>query len=1179
MSIGQFGRFLALVLCITVLVPMAQGQEFRGKIQGLVTDASQAVIPGATVTLNNVKTGVQTTKITNDQGLYRFDNVDPGNYTLAVELSGFSKFVQENITVQAQADITVNAALKVGSINETVTVTESPVAVSFNTTNIALTVDTKLASELPRLDRNPFKLAYLNPAVQDTRRNEVNPFNSWAANSVELGGGTDKKNDLQIDGSAIGVGYKASYVPNTDAISEANVQQNAVDAEIGHSAGGSVSITLKSGTNEWHGTLSWLHRNPKWNAMADRTTRAANATRNNIGAASLGHPIIKGKLFNFFSYEMWRQNVPGAPQVSTVPTELERTGDFSQSLNIQGQLRKIYDPWTTVVDSTGKVTRQQFAGNKIPSNRIDPIATKVLTGYWKPNTTPANISGANNFTATYIEKWKYFNLSDRVDWFVNDKLRIYGRYSIFKTTSDRFNDLLRSYEFYIPQGSARNAYSYSGDGIWTANQTTVVNFHFTWHKLDDDFLQPPKDLGPGGYAKYWSAPWYTPYEQNEFPTFFPAMNIGSANANIGRGGLWYQHPGGWSWNAKLSKQWGAHYLKTGFEMRHSGGISLVNNGKWSFQFPAALTADTYLSPNTQLVGYEWATFLLGALDNTTVAQIKPGRAMETNMYATYLQDDWKLNRRITLNLGLRWEMDTPWKDPNNAGSMGMDLSQSIPEIAAAPPPLPASVTALRKAAPVWNGYWNFTTPDHPGIWETQKFVFMPRIGMALRVNDKTALRIGWARFVSPSEYNYVLGGNLYSGFGNMSYLEAPYMGYDALQNPLPLNNGVPQQTISNPFPASNPLLPAKGKAYGRYYGLGEANVAWANANFKRQVNDRINVTFSRQLPNQIVAEATYFANIGSNWSLFPRDLNAWDPSIGYNLPTSGKTTMDALVTNPFYNYLSSTVYPGPSRNNKTIATKQLLRPYPQYGGLWQGYLNNQSERYHALQLKVQRPFRNGYNFLVGYNYRRESVQGYYDELDQYNNKLSWMPAGISMVASPQGVGAVSYANPHHSMSIAGSYELPFGKGRKYGASMPKGLDYVFGGWQLIGAWYFNSGDILVFGPAVATGDPHLDSPTAAAWFDKTKFSVLPAYTQRTNPRTYDDVRGPRYWDIQASVGKTFQVGDRFKTVLKMTAYNLTNRLNRADPDVGVTSSTFGTALRQATGMSGRQLEFGLKILF
>jgi hypothetical protein len=1162
MSKQKYSFYLALVFLIAIMIPAARGQEFRGHIQGLVTDQSKAVVPGATVTLLNIKTEVKTVKVTNETGLYRFDNVDPGSYTITVDMTGFSKFVQENVTVQAAADITVNVPLKVGGSSETVTVTESPVAVSFNTTNIALTIDTKLTEDVPRLDRNPFKLSYLNPAVQDTRRQEVNPFLSWSANSVEMGGGTDKKNDLQVDGSPIGSGYKASYIPNTDSVQEVNVQQNAVDAEMGHSAGGSISMTLKSGNNEWHGSTSWTYRNPKWSANPDRTIGQSFANRNNIGTATLGNPIIKNKLFNFFSFERWWLRTPGS-FLTTVPTALEKQGDFSQSLNSKSQLRVIYDPYSTVV-TNGVVTRTAFTGNKIPANRISPFTQGIMNTIWAPNRTPDSPMGTNNFTATTLTAWNYWNLSDRVDWFVNDKLRINGRYSIFKTNSLVTNDQLTSNEYYIANATVRNAYSYSGDAIWTVSNSTVANFHGTWQKMLDNADSPNK-LPLGGLSKYWpNSTWYAPFDTADRAlTWFPAL---SNISGLGRGGYYMQDPGGWSWSAKLSQQRGSHFLKSGFEFRHSNGDGVVGAANFSFTFPAALTANTYLSPNTTLVGDEFATFLLGALDDTSTAKAAPTRKMRTNMYAAYIQDDWKVNRRITLNLGLRYELDTPWSDPDNKGSIGLDLTQPIPEILASPPVFPASVTALRAAAPIYNGYWQFSTADNSGIWKMQKFVFMPRVGMALRIDDKTALRAGWARFVAPSEYNYVNSG-MYSGSGNMSFLEPPYMGYDSQQAPLALNQGIPQATFLDPFPtATNPLLTPKGNAYGRYFGLGVANIVYANPDFKRLVNDRINVTFSRQIWARMVAEATYFANIGNHASVVARDINAADPRIGY----ANSTQMDVSVANPFYNYLTPAIYPGPNRNTAKVATKTLLRPYPQYGGVYEAFQSDQANRYQALQLKVQRPFLNGYTFLVGYNYRRERYSVYYDEVDAYLNKYT-------MMDSP---------SPHHSASVAGSYEVPVGNGRKFFATMPKALDYIIGGWQFSGAWYFNTGNYLVFGPMVATGDPHLDDPKPEKWFDTSKLSVLPSYTRRTNPWMYPDVRGPYYWDIQASGSKTFKAGDKLKIQAKVSAFNLTNHLNRADPIMTVTSSTFGTALRQGNGsqtgtnaISGRQIEAVLKILF
>jgi hypothetical protein len=1155
--VGSFVLVSGLVFC-------AHAQEFRATVQGVVTDSSQAVVVGATVTLANVKTGIQSAKQSNENGRYRFDYVDPGSYTITVESPGFAKFVQANIEAQALADITVNAVLKTGDVHETVTVLETPVAVNFNSTNMVLTVDTKLATELPRLDRNPFKLDLLNPAVRDTRRNEMMPYHSWAANSTELGGGTDKKNDLQVDGSPIGSGYKASYVPNSDAVQEVNVQQNAVDAESGHSAGGAISMTLKSGTNEFHGGVFYLGRNPALNAVTDRTTNTFTAARNNMWGGSIGHPIRKNKVFNFFSYEQWKNSVPSA-FLGTMPTDLERQGDFSHSLNVNGGLRTIYDPYTTTLDAGGNVVRAPFAGNKIPASQFDPIAVRVMKDLYSPNRTPDNLAGLNNFADTTVQRWNYWNISDKVDWFVNDKLRVYGRFSRLETHQDTTASILTKSEAYVPGGSLRNAWTYAGDAVWTASPNTVVNFHYTKQGLDDDFYAPAYDLtGKGGLATIWpNNSWYTAYKQSYTPQYFPQMNIGSS-VSLGRGNGWFQHPGGYSFSGKVSHQMGPHFLKMGGEFRHSGGISVVGGGM-AFAFNANLTANTFLNPNTRLVGDEFATLLLGALNNDSAMSIKPNRGMETELYGGYIQDDYKLSRRITLNLGLRYEFDTPWHDPDHNSSVGLDLTQINQAVQQNPPKLPAQVTALRTAAPVYNGAWVFTDSSHSGIWESQKTVFMPRIGLALRIDDRTALRLGWARYVSPSELNFVLPP--YAALGNVSFLEAPLMGFDATQSPLPLAQGVPQATLSNPFTSANPLIPPPGKSYGQNYGLGEANIAWANQNFKRLVNDRINLTISRQFPAQVVAEVTMFLNFGRDVA-YAYNLNQVDPRITYANPSQ----MDVSVANPFYQYLTSSQFPGPLRNQPTVAVKTVLLPYPQYGGLWEAYRNDGLERYHALQVKVQRPFRGGYNFLFGYNYRREISTQYYDDVAAYLNKLTWQDSN----------------NPRHSMTFAGSYEFPFGKGRAHLQNLPRIAEGVLGGWHSTGAWYFNSGDYLRFGSyaalpgaanVIAYVDPALSNPTPQKWFDTTQFKVLPAYTPRTNPLQYPDVKGPVYWEIQANLAKNFNLTEKVRAELKVAAYNLTNRLNRADPIVDITNSGFGTALRQGANFTGRQMEFGLKILF
>ena len=286
----------------------ALGQDTRAKVQGAVIDPTNAVVAGANVTLRNEDTGVTAQKATDQYGKYLFDYVLPGNYSVTVELTGFKQFIQKNILVQARGDVTVNATIEVGSTRETVTVEATPVAVQFNTSTMALTLDTKMTNSLPIISRNPFLLVALNPATVVRSTNEQSPFHHWSANEFDVGGNTNRKNDIVLDGAPSMTAQKSSYTPPMDAVQEVNLQQNAVDAEFGHSAGGVISVQMKSGTNDFHGTAYYLGRNPKLNALADRITRGQNLTRQNVWGVTQGNPILRNKLFNFFSYEGWRTN-------------------------------------------------------------------------------------------------------------------------------------------------------------------------------------------------------------------------------------------------------------------------------------------------------------------------------------------------------------------------------------------------------------------------------------------------------------------------------------------------------------------------------------------------------------------------------------------------------------------------------------------------------------------------------------------------------------------------------------------------------------------------------------------------------------------------------------------------------------------------------------------------------
>jgi hypothetical protein len=283
-----------LLICACIGALLGFSQNYRAQVRGLVTDQSQGVLPGATVTLTNVNTGVNIVKQTDSAGIYLFDFVDPGAYRVKVDASGFGPFTQENVMVQSGGDVTVNASLHPGALQQSITVSEAPPAIEFNNSNQELTIDTKMANDTPRVDRNAFKLTLLEPAAVNTR-GEMLPFNSWAANSVDLGGGTNLKNNLLVDGSPIGMGHKVGYVPNQDDVQESIVSRNSVEADSGHSAGGLISVTTKAGTNDWHGMAFYLGRYPWLSAEADRTTFSANAQRQNMYGGTFSNPLKTGK--------------------------------------------------------------------------------------------------------------------------------------------------------------------------------------------------------------------------------------------------------------------------------------------------------------------------------------------------------------------------------------------------------------------------------------------------------------------------------------------------------------------------------------------------------------------------------------------------------------------------------------------------------------------------------------------------------------------------------------------------------------------------------------------------------------------------------------------------------------------------------------------------------------------
>ena len=612
---------------------------------------------------------------------------------------------------------------------------------------------------------------------------------------------------------------------------------------------------------------------------------------------------------------------------------------------------------------------------------------------------------------------------------------------------------------------------------------------------------------------------------------------------------------------KVSRQEGRHFLKAGFEFR-TLRIDAIRPQTFRFAFRDDETADTYITPNTRLSGDAWASFLLGAMNpGDSWGRHVPFKKDTVHYYGLFLQDDIKLNRNITLNLGLRYEYESAIFDRGgtyrgakfeaNRYSRGLDISNAIPEFqGAGQPRIPAEATTLMDRPYQFNGAWSFTEPDRRGMWDPQKMILLPRAGVAIRLSNRSSLRIGYARFATPTVLQRsggdVLGSTPVPGFG--------------ADTPLTPNvDGVPAQRLSNPFPAGvNPVIPPVGKGDGRYTLMG-ATAAWDNRDSRTAINDRFNFTIQRETMARFLVEATYFFNIGRDRP-YNFDLNQVNPQITNREGAS----LTRQVANPFFQSLPASKMRGQLRNRRTVSVSELLRPFPHYTGVTQWNTPAVSERYHSLQLRVQRPFANGFNFLMAFNYNQERSQEFFNKEEEFLGTFRYED-------SPR---------PRHRMTFGGTYEFPLGRGRKHLSQMHPVADAILGGWTTSAIYSYYAGNRLRFGQMEVIGDPKTDDPSKwGLMFNPAAFRFIPdnSFKVRTNPRSYPGVQGPGYKNVDLNLAKFFRLTEKIQLEFKMEAYNLTNTFSGFDPSTDVRNSAFGRVIRMAAGTQGRELQYNARV--
>lgn len=1144
-----------VLACFTLTAALSlHSQDTRGRVQGMITDATGGAVADVFVTLANDATGVSVTRQTSENGRYLFDRVDPGVYSLTAKRAGFNTVVQKNVRVHQRDDVTVDITLRVADLVESVTVqAESPVSVQFNTASHTLSVEASLFNELPLASRNPATLAALDPSVNGDWTRNAN-YDHYAANAYDIGGRTMGKNEVLIDGSPLANSSKLGYNPPVEAVDEYTLQKNAVDAEFGHSAGGIVTISMKSGSNQVHGSAYYFGGDPDWNAVSNRITRQHSRNTFWNGGGTVGLPIRKNKLFLFSAFE--RQNDASFQALGyTLPTAAERQGDFSGSLYTDGRLRVIYDPLTSRITG-GKVVRDPFPSNRIPGQRWDPLATRILKNLWAPNDRGDDLTGLNNYKYGLTRTYRYYNLSNRVDWQVNDRWKAFARISIFRTDQDA-NDYTNGADVLKmrrTEGSVRNGTNLAADTVYTLSPSSVLTIRGAYYKTEDKRYYPEMEIGEEGWNQLWPNGWWKPYAAERPLSYFPNIQVAPTSDTFGVRNFWWQEPLGYSFSALLNKYLASHSLKFGADTRFKRGWAARFGGLANLTFNYNNTADTTAGANVR-TGHPWASFLLGAMDpSSSNAQFVPIQYANTEMYGFYVQDDYKLSPRFSLNLGLRYEYEGGYWDPQHRLPQRLDLSDPIPGLQAAiDPKIPADVKAKMAESVgtksfLYNGAFYFTEENNKRATQSDKLQFMPRLGLAFRVNEKTALRLGYGRFYTP---------NSLTDSGNEPLGSLNLAAFSPITEALPLLEGVPQAFLSNPFPQG--LTPAYGKSYGRYTNLGD-NITISKYQRRPPISDRLNFTLQREIWWRTVAELTYFVNFVSR-DLLSVNLNMMDPRLSYKYGVE----LNRTVANPFYNYGAVSTFPGALRRQAQVAVSALLKPYPHYGTITQTFTDMGKYRNHSLQVRLQRSFQKGFSFMVSYANTVERSMVFYDDQDQYDGLLTWLRE----------------VSPRHRLVATGAVQIPVGRGRALGADMPRALDLVLGGWQLAGIYTGRTGQLLRFGAMLAPVSVRkLGGVGAGAyWFDTTGFNRLPAYTRRSNPWQYDDLTGPGFSNLDAVLSKSFTLRENWKLEFRLEAYNAINNMNWANPTTSITASDFGRTNAPASGHFGRRLQYAFRLQF
>ncbi len=1153
-----------IYFAVFFLVSLAavRAQVVSATLQGEVQDLTGASISGAKVEALNTTTGIVARGITNATGRFVLTSLAPGGpYTITIEAQGFKTEVRSGIhlTVNQVADL--NIPLQVGASEQKVEVTSDATQLEVSNAAIGQVIGTRSVENLPLNQRNVWSLLFLMPGVTGSVTYQYNSMN------MSVNGGRPGTTNLLVDGIPgsppliVPIGSLGIF-PSVDSVQELKVRTNGYSAEFGRSGSGIVNVILKSGSNRLHGSLFEFLRN----SVLDANTYFANLNgtklpsfkRSQFGGSVSG-PVVLPKLYNgkdrtffLFSYEGLRQGT-ASELTTTVPTALQRTGDFSQTVNAAGAPVLIYDPATTVASGSG-YARESFLDetgkNVIPTDRIDSVAARIIQYYPLPNQT-GGAGGVNNFFASGVTKLNIDTVDAKVDEVINERNKLFVRYSRRNLTSPplmlfpKESQIAEGGQFQ-PQTSNSAAINYT----WTPSPTFVIEVPFGFSRTSIAFAPFSAGFNPStelGFPAYIA--------QNADHLLFP----GIAPANyytLGDAGQGQTRTGGftvYSLGVNNTKILGNHVIAFGGEARLLQANDVESGASTgNYSFTNAITQGPNPNAATATAGNAIASLLLGVGSGSYQINSK-NAATTSKYYGLYVQDNWKALPRLTVNIGLRYDLDIPRTERYNR-------AETFDPNVASPLATQTGLTGLTGGV-VFTGIDGNSRRQFAPRWRN----FGPRLGLAYEVDSNTVVRAAYGVYFGPSIRSaFATIGQ--EGFSNTT----TYTGS--------ANGLTPSVYLSNPFP--NGLNLPTGSSQGLRTGIGSSFENPLRDDNKVGYTQNWDLDIQRQLPSNLLADLAYVGSFGlhlnksgeSDWNanqLTPEAL-----ALGSQLQQS--------VPNPFYGIIQT----GPEAG-QTIARSYLEAPFPQFTSVYLSYLLGGYEQYNSFQLKVDKRFSQGLNFLVSFTGQKQ--------IDNYSGiqNVGNITGGIQNIYNPEAERAVSSNDISKSLVVSGVYALPFGRGQQFGAHWNRPLDLVLGGWQINGIATEHTGFPLspstqntanagnnVLRPNLTGQSPMVHGSVKSrlhGYLNSAAFSQPAPFTFGNAPRTLSAVRAPSTHNIDFSVFKNFHATEKINVQFRAEAFNALNQVVFGNPNMTFSSGQFGNITSQSN--TPRDIQFALKILF